>query len=245
MRLVPVRLLGLVARACLGGIRRGEPSESLCELLGVDAYLRVQLDRASIAYEGGVHPKHRLMRYHDFFVDRIRPGERVLDIGCGKGELAHDIAVRSEARVTGMDFDKDYLDFAREHFQHPGLEFVEADAEAGLPSGPWDVVILSNVLEHIDDRTGLLRRIADEARPERVLVRAPLLTRDWTVPLRQELGLFPFGDATHRVEYEPDTFRRELSAADLETREVLVEWGEIWAVAAPADAAPPMQSTNG
>jgi SAM-dependent methyltransferase len=238
MRIVPARLLGLAARACLAAIRRAEPRRAVRELLGVDAYLRVQLDGAAIAYEGGVHPKHRLMRYHDFFVERIRPGEHVLDVGCGKGELAYDIAVRGEASVTGIDVDGDYLRFARDRFQHPRLEFVEGDAEAGLPSGPWDVVVLSNVLEHIDDRTGLLRRIAEEARPERVLIRVPLLTRDWTVPLRRELGLFPFGDATHRVEYEPETFREELSAAGLETREVLVNWGEIWAVAALASTAP-------
>jgi len=44
-----------------------------------------EVDLAAIAYEGGVHPKHRLTRYHDFFVERVRTGELVLDIGSGKG----------------------------------------------------------------------------------------------------------------------------------------------------------------
>src|SRR5438093_13504696 len=37
-----------------------------------DVYRR--LDQAAIAYDGGVHVKHRLTRYHDFFVERVRPG---------------------------------------------------------------------------------------------------------------------------------------------------------------------------
>src|SRR5207253_7920635 len=39
-----------------------------------------ELDKAAIAYDGGVHVKHRLTSYHDFFVDRVRPGELVLDV---------------------------------------------------------------------------------------------------------------------------------------------------------------------
>jgi 2-polyprenyl-3-methyl-5-hydroxy-6-metoxy-1,4-benzoquinol methylase len=65
-----------------------------------DAY--VGIDLGAIAYDEGVHAKHRLTRYHDFFVERIRPGERVLDVGCGKGELAHDIAERSGATVVAI-----------------------------------------------------------------------------------------------------------------------------------------------
>ena len=58
------------------------------ELLQIDTDVTGLINETAITYGGGVHAKHRLMRYHDFFVDRIRPGERVLDIGSGTGVLA-------------------------------------------------------------------------------------------------------------------------------------------------------------
>ena len=66
-----------------------------------DAYHGVAL--GAIDYDQGVHAKHRLTRYHDFFVERIHEGERVLDVGCGKGELAYDVAERAKAQVVAVD----------------------------------------------------------------------------------------------------------------------------------------------
>jgi ubiquinone/menaquinone biosynthesis C-methylase UbiE len=199
--------------------------------LNEDAYSWV--DRAAIDYDGGVHAKHRLIRYHDFFVERVRSGERVLDVGCGKGELAHDLVERAGAVVTGIDMNREYLRFARERYHDPHLEFVEADVLEYLPDAAFDVVILSNVLEHIERRPELLRRIVEQVRPSRLLLRVPVLARDWTVPLREELGLWHFSDATHFVEYDPELFHRELGQAGLEVTELVLVWGEIWAEARP------------
>ena len=197
-----------------------------------DTYAAV--DRAAIAYDHGVHAKHRLTRYHDFFVDRVRPGERVLDIGAGKGELAFDLVTRAGATVVGIDHDPSHLAFARSHFVHERLTFESGDALERLPAGPFDVVVLSNVLEHIADRSGLLRRVLGEARPRVVLLRVPVHARDWTVPLREEVGLPHFSDPDHEVEYDPDSFRAELASAGLAVTELVLVWGEIWATAEPA-----------
>jgi SAM-dependent methyltransferase len=197
-----------------------------------DTYAAV--DRAAIAYDDGVHAKHRLTRYHDFFVDRVRPGERVLDIGSGKGELAADLVERAGATVVGIDHDPHHLAFARERFAGERLRFEAGDVLAGLPHGPFDVVVLSNVLEHIPDRLGLLRRVVADVAPRVVLVRVPVLARDWTVPLRAEVGLPHFSDPDHEVEYDPESFRAELAAGGLHVTELQLAWGEIWAAAEPA-----------
>jgi SAM-dependent methyltransferase len=192
------------------------------------------LDRAAIAYDGGVHAKHRLTRYHDFFVDRVRPGERVLDVGSGKGELAHDLVHRSGATVVGIDNDPNHLAFARGRFVHERLEFREGDVLGGLPEGHFDVVVMSNVLEHLGPRVEVLRRIVVSATPSRVLIRVPVYARDWTVPLKAEVGLPSYWDVDHEVEYDPEGLREELGEAGLEVTELVLRWGEIWAVAEPA-----------
>jgi SAM-dependent methyltransferase len=197
-----------------------------------DTYAAV--DRAAIAYDDGVHAKHRLTRYHDFFVERVRPGERVLDVGSGKGELAHDLVERAGARVVGIDHDPSHLAFARSRFAHERLAFEAGDALERLPEGAFDVVVLSNVLEHIEDRIGLLRRVVAEARPRVVLLRVPVLARDWTVPLRAEVGLPHFSDPDHEIEYDPDSLRAELAVAGLEVTELVLVWGEIWGAAEPS-----------
>jgi SAM-dependent methyltransferase len=180
-----------------------------------------ELDLAAIAYEGGVHPKHRLTGYHDFFVERVRPGERVLDIGSGKGELAHDLVVRSSATVVGVDHDPSQL------------EFRAGDVLRDLPDEHFDIVVMSNVLEHLGPRVDFLRRVTSSSTPRALLIRVPLYERDWTVPLKAELGLRAYWDPDHETEYDEDSFRSELGEAGLDVPELLVRWGEIWAVATP------------
>lgn len=234
-RLAPPSLLRPFLRVwALGIARRRPPADALRDLIRLHDDLYARIDHLSISYDDGVHVKHRLMAYHDFFVDRLGPGDRVLDIGCGKGELAHDIAERAGSTVVGIDSNPVYLEFARRRFAHPRLDFVEADALEFLPAERFDAVVLSNVLEHIEDRPQLLRRVLDQIRPGRFLLRVPAETRDWLVPLRRELGLGHFSDPTHYIEYDEETFRRELAEAGLRVDELLSVWGELWVSASPA-----------
>jgi 2-polyprenyl-3-methyl-5-hydroxy-6-metoxy-1,4-benzoquinol methylase len=231
VRLVPAPAARLALRAWALGVAQREPASALRELIRAYDDLYRRIDHTAIAYDGGVHAKHRLMAYHDFFVDHVRPGERVLDVGCGKAELAYDLVKRAGAHVTGIDVDREYLRFAKARFADPRLELVEADATAAFPAGPFDVVVLSNVLEHIERRTELLDRIVAEASPDRILIRVPMSDRDWLVPLRAELGLPHFLDPTHEVEYTEETFAAELHAAGMRADDITIRWGEIWAVA--------------
>jgi SAM-dependent methyltransferase len=230
--LLPARLLRRPVRFWLSVVAADpDAGRALRELLDVEEATRRALDQAAIAYDGGVHVKHRLTRYHDFFVERVREGERVLDVGSGKGELAYDLVVRAGATVVGIDNDPHHHAFASVRFVHPRLQFREGDVLEQMPEGPFDVVVLSNMLEHVDDRVGLLRRLVGSAAPKRILLRIPVHARDWLVPLREELGLPHFSDPGHFVEYDEAGLRRELEKADLEVSELVHVWGEIWASA--------------
>ena len=179
LTLLPYALWRRVFRLWLESIARREPKMAMCSLLEVDDDLASLIDQVALRYDNGVHVKHRLIHYHDFFVERIRQGERVLDIGCGKGEMAYDIAVRASAFVTGIDIDPQHLAFARSRFKHPNITYIEGDALTCLPTEPFDAVILSNVLEHIEERVAFLRRVQEQVRPGRFLFRAPMINRHW------------------------------------------------------------------
>ena len=221
-------MLGVLAAVSLSSDGRSAVITSGRRLYRLDDLLQGRIDLLAIELDGGVHAKHRIMGYHDFFVQRIHPGERVLDVGCGKGELAHGVAERSQAQVIAIDASPWMLAFARKRFSHPNVTFVQADAASYTPDEPVDVAILSNVLEHIEPRTELLRSLRERAGARRLLIRVPALQRDWTVPLRQEVGLPHFSDPEHKLEYDPQLLRDELAEAGWDMGEPKLNWGEIW-----------------
>jgi trans-aconitate methyltransferase len=73
-----------------------------------------------------------------------RPGERVLDIGCGTGQLTAEIA-KTGARVLGMDSAPAMVEQARANF--PGLEFQQGDVRA-LPFEREFDAVFSNAMLH-------------------------------------------------------------------------------------------------
>lgn len=183
--------------------------------------------RFAIGTEGELHPKHRLMGYHQFFLDHVRPTDHVLDIGCGNGALAYDLAGKA-AYVTGIDLNEKNRRAWETRFARKNLTYQVADATIFSPTECFDVVVLSNVLEHIDHRVEFLQRIKHLA--PTFLIRVPMIDRDWITLYKKELGLEYRLDKTHFIEYTLDQFRTELTDAGLRLESFSVQFGEIWAV---------------
>lgn len=210
-----------------------EPDEALRFLFRLDAFLYAHQGEQSIAYGKGLHSKHRHIGYHDFFVDRLRSQEKVLDIGCGNGALSYSMASRAGAIVTGIDLEPRNIAAARSRYAHKHVDYIVGDALVDLPSGQYDTVVMSNVLEHLPDRPQFLRKAMHSSGARRILLRVPLFERDWRVPLKKELGVEWRLDETHYIEYLQDEFARELKEAGLSISECQIKWGEIWAEAKP------------
>jgi hypothetical protein len=98
-----------------------------------------------------------------------------------------------------------------------------------VPPGNWDVIVLSNVLEHVADRVSFLRGLQSASQAPRMLVRVPLFERDWQMPLRRELGVNYFSDDDHKIEHRLEEFHAELASANFHAVEIMTLWGEIWA----------------
>lgn len=213
------------------------PDDGLRLLFGIDSRLYSATGKLSIRYGEGVHTKHRHMRYHDFFVERIEAGQHVLDFGCGKGELTYNIAERAGAIVYGIEINPSSFKRASEGRAHPNITYVLGDGTKDLPPDKhFDVIVMSNVLEHLEDRPGTLRTLRENHTPHKFLIRVPSYQRDWRVPLRDELGVDYRLDDTHTIEYTHETFREETAAAGLVIDEVIAVWGEIWASLHPKEA---------
>lgn len=217
--------------------QRLEPRPRAKFLAAIDAPLYAMQGAAAGEAEGGLHPKHRLMRYHDFFTERIKPGQRVIDLGCGVGALAASIAEFSRAAITGMDWTPANLDKARKTASDRGLSgtltYVQGDITKDRAPGRFDIVVLSNVLEHITQRPERLRQWMDWYEPDRFLIRVPAFDREWRVPWKKELGVEWRLDDTHETEYSQAQLETELRSAGLAPTEWIIRWGEYWVVAGP------------
>lgn len=210
------------------------PAESLKFLLNLNNMLYEFTGQESVRYGKGIHTKHRHIKYHDFFIKNVNPGETVLDIGCGNGFLAYDVASHvKDAHVTGIDMDEANISFAKKNYSHPGLNFYMGNALTDLPGRSFDVVILSNVLEHIEKRVEFLRDVRGGISPKRLLLRVPLFERDWRVPLMKELDIDYRLDKTHFTEYLYEDFEDELKQAGYSVSGQEFRWGEVWCVATP------------
>ena len=231
-RIPAAPLEALLTAAITQRARSLAPADGLRFLFGLEAALYPLQGILAIAYDGGVHTKHRHTRYHDFFISRVQPNDRVLDIGCGSGALAYDLAAKAGAHVVGIDLSEANIALATRRYGHSQVRYLVGDAVRALPRTHFDVVVLSNVLEHIEERPAFLRRVQAAMRPNRILIRVPLFERDWRVPLKRELGIEWRLDPTHETEYTLESFAIEIAAARLSIVHQEVRWGELWAESA-------------
>ena len=89
----------------------------------------------------------------------------ILEIGCGMGELAHQLAVLTGARVTGVDLSSRFIAHARATYQHPNLTFSVVDLGKEFPASEKDKFhyivgngILHHLYHHLDSFLPVLTR---------------------------------------------------------------------------------------
>src|SRR3712207_6790981 len=106
-----------------------------------------------------------------FSLGKLRPGERVVDVGCGAGidSLIAAKKVGPDGRVIGVDMTSSMLEKARHAAEETGLgnvEFRQGYAEALPVEDGWaDVVISNGVLNFMPDKTAALEEMSRVLKP--------------------------------------------------------------------------------
>lgn len=100
----------------------------------------------------------------------VLPGSRVLDLGCGPGDL---LASLKPAVGVGVDFSAAMIEQARA--RHPTLQFLQADIEDAEAldaiEGPFDFIIISDTIGSLDDCQASLQLLHRHCRPQtRIIV---------------------------------------------------------------------------
>ena len=156
--------------------------EARSESLEADSYRASRIahwDALAGARKGGSRPArsyHRRLEHVYRFL--VPPGLRVLEVGCGEGDLLASLA---PAEGIGVDFSSATI--ARARKRHPNLRFIVADAhDLTELTSLFDVIVLSDLLHDVWDVQGLLTGLQRLChRGTRVVIN--FYSRLWELPL--------------------------------------------------------------
>ena len=179
----------------------------------------LEVDRAPKTYSFEVDPE-AANNSHSMVIGLVGTGRRVLEVGCGGGHVAHHLRERGN-EVVGIDVDPAAVAAARRVLDEVhccDLDVVDASV---LVQGPFDVIILADVLEHLRQPGrvlgDLLSLLAADGRVllsipnvAHVDVRLMLLLGEWRY---QPLGLL---DDTHLRWFSRRAIAELLRGAGLE-----------------------------
>jgi SAM-dependent methyltransferase len=163
-----------------------------------------------------IHPKHLLDQY-SYFQGVLHSEDIVLDVGCGNGmnTLKSARFVRS---VVGFDLNLNEIKKAKilskiRDFEN--TDFILSDAETSSPfiEDAFDNILLIDVLEHLENRTELLKSLSRLLkRGGKLILSIPNSDTQWKI-LKRNAGLSSFSASDHKIEYDLTSLTEELSTS--------------------------------
>lgn len=102
--------------------------------------------------------------------DYVSPGCKIFDMGCGKGNMAMQLA-KMGYDVTAIDSDKLSIDYAESLVNLPNIKFVVSTVE-DFPfiDHSADVIICSEILEHLVDPHAFIKKIVPVLKMDGIMI---------------------------------------------------------------------------
>lgn len=136
------------------------------------------------------------------------PGKRIVDIGCGAGELSLALSrQRPDALVTGVDISQDLVEAARSRASGSGAEFVLADASQWQPAGDApDLLVSRHGVMFFDDPVAAFTHLRQVSAPGARLAFSCFRSREENAWMSGLAGLLPGMPAPDRHAPGPFAF---------------------------------------
>jgi len=165
------------------------------------------------AYSFDEHPVRKFSK--KFILDNIHANDTVLDLGCKHGDISFYIAQKAK-EVVGIDLDKTAIDKAKEKNKRSNLNFYNQEALEFLKqnSKQFDTLILSHILEHLDDPKSFLLQFKSFFK--QIYIELPDYDRYYLNHYRkdQKLSLI-YTDDDHITEFDRDELKTLLMECDI------------------------------
>ncbi len=171
---------------------------------------RLAMEHSFRHYSKETHPHRRFA--NNFLLAHVSPDMAVLDLGCKYGDTAVVLAERA-GRVVGVDHDGGAIAEARRRHQRPNLEFQHEDALEYLTKQHtrFDLLVLSHILEHIDEPAKFLSRFKDHF--QFIYIELPDFDKSYLNHYRLDLGKkLIYTDDDHVSEFDREELQALLSS---------------------------------
>lgn len=157
-------------------------------------------DKAAVKYaKSPISNMAGYIETRDRMRDILQPHHRVLELGCGTGSTALELADHVDC-YTGADISPKMIAIAQAKQTDdalPHLSFMVNDA-AVLPEGPYDVILALNLLHLLPDLQDVLCQIYAALPPSGIFIAKTGLLKDgswflpWVIPVMRAIGKAPY-----------------------------------------------------
>lgn len=147
----------------------------------------------------------------DFLLSNIRTNDVVLDLGCAVGEISFIIAQKAK-EVVGIDYNEKSINIAKQTYSTNNLSFICDEASKFLESNKkgFDILILSHILEHLDNPKEFLLSFKNYF--DYIYLEVPDFDRTYLNYYRKELGLYNiYSDNDHVSEFDRNEIKNILT----------------------------------
>lgn len=190
-------------------------------------------DRLSheMAYEYYTAEQNMMRQFSvKYILDHIKDTDVVLDLGCNRGEITYLISKKAK-EVVGIDFDKSAIEIAERKYKNHNLAFYNCEALEFLKnnSRKFDVLILSHILEHLDNPEKFL--IEFKGHFKKIYIELPDFDKHYLNHYRKDLKMdLIYSDNDHINEFDRHDLKSLLKDCNIKVEEEEFRFGvqKLW-----------------